>query len=141
MKYILALFCISLFFAPTLFAQKFPIVAWNTESADQVVETQEELDMLKKKYPLQAENMKELLKNRTPEAAKGPFVWCSAVQNRRQVCTYRIENVYDDSIQGIVLRFAFQQQNRVWKLTELKTAWRCAENRGRANAYHAQNCR
>ncbi|MBN8589465.1 MAG: hypothetical protein J0L94_14220 [Rhodothermia bacterium] len=71
-----------------------------------------------------------------------PLVWCAApTENGKiQTCTFRIEGLEDDSVVGEVKKIRFRLISRVWVAEKVETAWRCAEGRGKSDAYHTTNC-
>lgn len=135
------LFAFSLLLPMWSLAQSFPVASWQTETADQMPQVQSEINELVAQNAKDANNLAKLLKHRTTDALRGPYVWCAPMRNHTQTCTYRIERLQDDSIQGIVEKLKFEQVDGKWKLVLLHNAWRCAAGRGRSNAYHNQTCR
>lgn len=75
------------------------------------------------------------------EALVGPTVACSNGRTR-QVCTYRLERLSDDSIAGMVYRLTFVKRNGQWNVQRAERAHRCGRgSRTSQTRYHTQTCR
>lgn len=144
---------IFLFFVITrLQAQSFPIATTQPESRIVVDSLQAKFKryqdfMVAKQMPakplefLQVKAVEDAAALRAEnEALRGPFTWCSN-GTTRQVCTYRIENLSDDSVSGMVQRFVFRKNAGKWALESVVKAHRCGRgNANKRNRYHNQTC-
>ncbi|MBL7977107.1 MAG: hypothetical protein JNN12_02115 [Bacteroidetes Order II. Incertae sedis bacterium] len=90
----------------------------------------------------QLQTPEAMLRSLTMESGARPLVWCAAPteQGNSQVCTFRLEGLEDDSVAGEVKKIRFRQISRVWIPEKVETAWRCAEGRGKSDAYHTTTC-
>jgi len=69
------------------------------------------------------------------------FSWCAKRVKNTQICTYRLENIGDDSVAGEVYRLTFTTGEASWKVTNAQKAWRCQPKRGYSTSYHTSKCK
>lgn len=91
----------------------------------------------------EAQSPEAMLRLLTVEGALKPMVWCAASTDKgnAQVCTFRVEGLQDDSVAGEVKKIRFKQISRVWIADKIDEAWRCADGRGKSDAYHTTLCK
>ena len=69
------------------------------------------------------------------------YSWCAKKMKNTQICTYRLENVGDDSVAGEVYQFTFKAGEARWTIAKAKKGWRCQPKRGDSTSYHTKNCK
>ena len=136
------LLCFSATLTP-LYAQV-SISVWKRGTSSKVRALQTELNTILSVYPTIGLKPEEMLRKRVIDAENGPFIWCAPMQTTgRQLCTFRIGGVHDDSINSWAERITFQQSQDKTKLlvTRVDAAWKCNEGRGKSDDFHITVCK
>lgn len=123
-------------------SSSYPIKSLMPATQQEVASYDAKLQAVLANNPELASSPLKILKAMPVNAEGGKsYSWCAKPAKRTQLCTYRLENIGDDSIAGELYQLTFKTGEARWQITSGKKAWRCLPKRGDSTSYHTKRCK